>query len=670
MTTLRKPCAFAAVFAAAFAASAREPVAKAVFGPSEIRLYAQPLAYEVLRKGAVAVPETAISITLDGRERGLSEAPAAVRTERLSGAVETPVYKKASVALDGEQTLVSFGDFAVRLAARADGAAWRFELEKPATVDAENAALSIPSGALCRFNRTPLSRLGCEETVPERAVADALPANPSKAFYLPFMFETPAATVAVTESAAGSYPSLYFGNAAKKGGAAVLPSVFAPYPKTVVHTRNGKNFREHLELEKGGRWIAVKESEPYLVRAEAPRALPWRVFALADRPAALMESDIVFALAEPAASGADFSWVRPGKVAWDWWNAFCHQGGKGCNTETYRRYIDFASSNGVEYVILDEGWSAALDIWHPNPAVDVPALISYAGARGVGIILWMAWAQVCGDEERVAEHFSMLGAKGFKIDFIDRADAAASAFMDRCAAACASHRMLVDFHGAVRPSGLSRKYPNILNYEGIHGLEQMKWAPKNKDMSFNDVACCFLRMTAGPMDYTPGAMDNYAPGDYRGNGVNPGSSGTRCRQIAMMSLYEAPLQMLCDSPVKYERNMECFKFMAATPTVWDDTVALGGTPETFAAAARKAKDGSWHASGVCGREARDFSFSTAFLGKGRWNAEFFTDGPDGSPSESYRHFVRMVAAGDTVDVRMAPCGGFAVRFSPVREPRK
>ena len=247
---------------------------------------------------------------------------------------------------------------------------------------------------------------------------------------------------------------------------------------------------------------------------------------------------------------------------------------------------------------------------------------------------------------------------------MDRADAEVTAFLERCAAACARHRLLVDYHGVYRPVGLHRKYPNIVNYEGIHGLEQMKWAPAGKDMAHNDVAAFFLRLTAGQMDYTPGAMDNYPIGAYKGTGRNPGSVGTRCHQMALMALYEAPLQMLSDSPTKYERNMECFSFMAATPVTWDATVGLGGCPETFAAAARKAKDGSWYAAAITNRNARDFELKTCFLGEGEWKAEIFRDAAtaDAEPAK-YVHETKTVNAGDALKLHMASGGGFVVKFS-------
>jgi alpha-glucosidase len=224
--------------------------------------------------------------------------------------------------------------------------------------------------------------------------------------------------------------------------------------------------------------------------------------------------------------------------------------------------------------------------------------------------------------------------------------------------------MLLDYHGIYRPTGLCRKYPNVLNYEGIHGLEQMKWAKPDKDMCMNDVACFFLRMSAGPMDYTPGAMDNYPIGAYGGDGTNPGSVGTRCHQMALMSLYEAPLQMLSDSPTKYEKNMECFSFMSKVPVAWDATVGLGGCPESFAAVARRAKDGAWYAAAITNRDARDFTLDTAaFLGGGTWQAEIFRDAGD-SPEDvrKYVHETRTVKSGEKIALHMAPGGGFTVRF--------
>ena len=648
-----------AICAAANAAAAdcrdEKPCAAAKSGANEIRLYQQPLRYEVLKDGVVVVPPTQIDIQMDGVWILENAAMKECKSKKCGEASEaTPIYKKGAIDTRRNEALADFGDVAVRLAARSDGVAYRIVTKKPGMVTWERACLTVPAAARCWFNRTGRWNLGCEETVPEFADVSALKTDDKKAIYLPFVYTVDGKTVAVTETDIHDYPVLNFGDVEQTGEGAVLSPLFAKYPKATELTEGGVRKRK----------IAVKGRERFIAKASAPFALPWRVFALADSPAKLCETDIPYALATPPEKGVDFSWVKPGKVAWDWWNAFDNKGGAGCSTEGYVRFIDFAAKTGVEYVILDEGWSANLDIWKFSPKVDVPYLIDYADKKGVGIILWMAWAQVFGDEERVAEHFAKLGAKGFKVDFIDRGDAEVAEFLEKFAAACAKYKMLLDYHGAYRPVGLHRKFPNILNYEGIHGLEQMKWGKQDKDMCYNDVACFFIRMTAGPMDYTPGAMDNYPVGDYRGNGRNPGSVGTRCHQMALMALYEAPLQMLSDSPTKYEKNMECFEFMAKTPVVWDATVGLGGTPETFVAAARKAKDGSWYAAGITNKDARGFEFKTDFLGDGKWKAEIFRDADDADENPTkYIHETTAVKAGEKMSFHMASGGGFVVRFS-------
>ena len=621
-------------------------------GKNEIRLYANPLSYEVRRDGVVVVEKTEIGMKMDGKrlEVGVEKAKRAVFSNQ-SGMLTTPFYKKDKVNLSGKEAFVDFGNFAVRLAARDDGVAYRFESAKGGIIDSEKADVTIPKSARCWFNRTPRNKLGCEETVPGFADASALQTDADAAFYLPFAYSVGGKTVAVTESSLKEYPALYFGDVEQTAVGARLSSLFAKYPKNYLKT--------------GRRRLPVTETEDFIAKIEPPHVLPWRVFILADSPSKLCEADIVYALAKPAAKGADFSWVKPGKVAWDWWNAFDNKGAAdGCTTEGYKRFIDFAAKAGIEYVIFDEGWSEGLNIWKYSPRVDVPHLIEYGRKKGVGIILWMAWAQLYGDEERVAKHFSKLGAVGFKIDFIDRADAEVTAFLERCAAACAKHKLLVDYHGVYRPVGLHRTYPNIVNYEGIHGLENMKWGKVNKDMAHNDVAAFFLRMTAGPLDYTPGAMDNYPIGAYKGNGVNPGSVGTRCHQMALMALYEAPLQMLCDSPTKYEKNMECFEFMAKTPVVWDKTMGLGGCPESFAAVARKAKDGSWYVAAITNKKAREFEVATDFLEDGEWEVELFRDDDDSDAQPmKYVHATNAVRKGESLKFRMASGGGIVAHFT-------
>jgi alpha-glucosidase len=643
--------------------------AKSIDGKNEISFNVKNLEISVFHKGKLVSGPAKVGMKVDGRNLSenakLSGKPSKTAIPEGTFA-SSPVYKKGKVSLAANFVEVPLGDWAVELAARNDGVAYRLKtrMKGEITVEDETFELKIPKKARCHLNYTWM--FGFEETIPTgQAAKDVrVDGRGRKMIYLPLVFSAPDAgvTVALTESDVFGYPNLYLKDdktLPKDSDKASLVSTFSKWPSK---TELSGLTKEQLEVSRK-RYIKVKESSNYLVKTSGTRSFPWRVFSIAEKPSDLLSADIVWALATPQAKGADFSWVKPGKVAWDWWNAFDNKGNAGCTTETYKRFIDFASKTGVEYVIFDEGWSENLNIWKFHKNVDVPQLIKYAEKRGVGIILWMAWAQVYGQEEKVVEHFKKVGAKGFKVDFMDRSDADCQLFLERLAKVAAKHQMLLDYHGSTRPTGLSRTYPNVLNYEAIHGLEQMKWYRRG-DMMWNDVLACYLRLSAGPMDYTPGAMDKYPMGKYRGNGRNPGSLGTRVRQMAMMALYEAPLQMLCDSPTKYEKNMESFKFMAATPVVWDDTVGLAGDPDSFAAVARKAKDGSWYAAAIGDSNLREFILDTSFLSSGTWNAEIFRDAPDSSTNpKNYVHEKIKVKAGEKIPVKMARGGGYVVKFT-------
>ena len=623
-------------------------------GKNEIRLYANPLAYEVVREGVTVVAKSEIGLTVDGArldgEDATGHVSPVVKRGTRSGVADAPVYKKSKVDLSANEAFADFGAWGVRLVARNDGVAYRFETKKSGKmrVDAEKASLHLPSAdAKCWGYRT--RAFGEEESVPFVSKAGEIDLS-KMMLYLPFAYEAGGKYVSVTESDVRNYPIWYFGS---RTGAA-FEAKFAGAPKRV---------------QKRGAGIKVLEHETWLVETEGTRTFPWRVFILADAPAKFCEADIVWALAPAQDKGADFSWVRPGKVAWDWWNGF--DGGKTCDTKGYERFIDFAAKNGLEYVVLDwYGYEVrfGFNIWKPCPAVDVDHLVKYARERGVDLWHWMAFHQVYGNEERVASHFAKAGIKGFKVDFLDRGDAGVARFMEKFADACARNKMHVEYHGAYRPTGLHRRYPNVLNYEGIHGQEWMLpglYKLDEKGTMFSDVAACYLRMTAGPMDYTPGAMNNHGIGSGfrpRDKRNQPGTLGTRCRQMAQVVLYEAPLQMLCDSPTNYEKNRECFAFMAKTPTVWKNTVGLAGTPDTMFVAARETRGGAWYAGGITTAEARDCTLDTSFLGAGEWTIEIFRDAGDAKEdAQRYVHETRKVKAGEKLSLHMAPGGGFVAR---------
>ena len=663
--------------AAAVAGCTCNPIAKneatavSPDGHNEIRFQLKPFAYEVLRDGQTLVAKTAVGMKIDGACLCQNAMVKEVTTKALSGCEKTEVYKKDKVCLKGQETFIDYGDFGVRLVARNDGVAYRFETKFPGevTVNCEKAGFTLCPKAECYVNYNGSDFKGDPlqnswESVNEKHLAGELKVPEGKIAYLPFVFKAADGTaVCVTESDLVDYPGWNLKNGEADKGV-LFRGEFAKFPKKVAFCEGWGNY--HLDPNTRLRSQKVLEREDFLVKTKGTRTFPWRCFQIGADASKLVESDLVWALATPNKAG-DGKWIKPGKVAWDWWNAFDNLGEEqGCTTKGYERFIDFAAKNGVEYVIFDEGWSEKLNIWKYHPRVDVPHLIKYAEERGVGIILWMAWAQVVGEEEKVASYFAKLGAKGFKVDFMDRDDAACVNFLWKFADACAKEHMLVDYHGMFKPTGMERAYPNVLNFEGIHGLEQTKWYTAKWDMMASDVKSYFVRMSAGPLDYTPGAMDNYPVGPkelYKGTHTNPGSIGTRCRQMAMMTLYFAPLQMLCDSPTKYEKNLECCKFMAETPVVWDDTIGLKGDPDTMCACARR-KGGAWYAAGMTNAEARDFDLCTKFLGAGEWTAEIFRDAPnaDVEPAK-YVHEKKVVKAGDKFAVHMAPGGGFVVKFT-------
>ena len=651
------------------------PLARAAFGCNEILLEAErdSLSVRVLRKGREVVAPTAVGLTVDGADLYAASRAARPRVAegRTAGTLATPVYKKAAIDLAGAWALADFGEWGVRLTARADGVAYRFETKFPKAqviVDGERGGVRVPDpGASCWYSAT--HEWGCEETVPRKVTALRPELAANEFIYMPFLYEANGAAVAVTDCDVRDYPVLNLRPSHRPGSRPAYEALFAPYPKETAYARTRWEGKKRIWLDSDREraiFVRVLSEEPFIAKTAGARAYPWRVYQLADTPAALCASDIVYALAAPAADGADFSWVKPGKAAWDWWNDWDNQGKAGQTTATYERFIDFAASNALEYAVIDAGWCADMCIWRPNPAVDVPHLVAYAKARHVGLILWMGYAQMFGEEARVARHFARMGVAGFKVDFFDRGDAVALASLARFAAACAQERLVIDYHGVAHPTGLSRAYPNILNYEAVHGLEQMKWFRGDCDMTTADVRIFHLRLLTGPMDYTPGAMLHHeVASSYRGGSRFPASFGTRARQLALMTLFEAPLQMMCDGPTNYLRpeNRESLAYMARVPTVWADTVSLGGSPDTVAACARQAKDGSWYAAGIGVSSAQAFAVDTAFLKEGRWTAEIFRDADDaGWNTAHYVHETKTLAAGDRLDFALAPGGGFAVHF--------
>ncbi len=467
---------------------------------------------------------------------------------------------------------------------------------------------------------------------------------------LPSVIFADSVRLSILESDLHEYPGMFITKSVNHRGRAYLNGTFAAYP---THWEQN-NFR-----------LIVDERADYIAKTTGSRSFPWRAIAVSRSDIKMADSDLVYKLATP--SKIDASWVKPGKVAWDWWNALNLTGvdfETGINNETYEYFIDFASKNNIEYVIMDEGWSDQFDVLLPTPHVDMEHLTEYAREKGVKLILWAVWHTIDKQYKEAFELFEKWGIAGVKVDFIDRDDQIANEFYERLLSEAAKHKLLVDYHGCSKPTGLHRTYPNLINYEGVHGGEYNKFT-EDQTPSHN-VDIVFTRMMAGPMDYTPGAMSNSAKGDFHLSYYNPESMGTRCHQLGMFVVYYAPLQMLCDAPTAYEKYPDILQFLGQVPTTWDDTKALMGNIGEYVVIARK-KGNAWYIGGLNNWTEREVSIDlSTFLKGGKYQLDGYVDGVNANRSaEDYQHLVKTVSTQNPLKITLKQGGGFAVVLTPV-----
>jgi alpha-glucosidase len=470
--------------------------------------------------------------------------------------------------------------------------------------------------------------------------------------FLPVLVDVGANKKAViTEADLEDYPGMYLNiNGTNKG----FMGVYAPYP---------------LEAQLGGfaniNYIPSKRAD-YIAKVYGPRNFPWRVLAISSNDKELLDNDIVQKLASPPRLD-NISWIKPGQVAWDWWNNWniSHVDFKaGINTPTYKYYIDFASSKKIKYIIMDEGWSHLTDLTKIVPEINLKDILNYGKRKNVGVILWASWYYITQQMDTVFPLYSKMGVKGFKIDFVDRDDQLAVASLYEIAKKAAQYHLLVDFHGVFKPAGLQRTYPNVIGFEGVRGLEYFKWA--NDDVSKYTVSLPFIRMLAGPMDYTPGAMRNAIKENFRPINGMPMSQGTRCQQLAMYVIYDAPLQMLSDNPTIYMKEQECTDFITKVPTTFDETAALDGKVGEYVAVARR-KGNTWYAAAMSNGDARDLTLDFSFLGEGNYKAVVFKDGINvDRDATDYKKEVIKIKSGDKLNIHLAPGGGWAARIEKVK----
>ena len=564
-------------------------------------------------------------------------------------------YFKSTIEDNYNALKVEFADrSAIEFRAYNDGVAYRFitNRKQAFTVQNEVAAFDFakPYNCWIAYNNLTGTKKDKYFTSFEHRYK-YLPINQidaARLAFTPVVVDVEGIKVVVAESDVENYPGMFISTA---DGDYILDGEFAPVPSEVVV--GGHNKLQGI----------VNARHNYIAKCEGSRTFPWRILMIAQDEKQLAASDIVYRLASPSRV-ENTEWIAPGKVAWEWWN---HWGltdvdfEPGVNSATYKAYIDFAAEYGVEYVILDEGWATKYknDLLDIVPEIDMEAILAYAESKGVGIILWAGYNAFNNDMERICEHYSKMGVKGFKIDFMDRDDQPMMEFYYRAAEVCAKHKLMVDFHGCAKPAGLNRTYPNVINFEAVFGLEQMKWSKPEVDMMEYDVTMPFIRMIAGPIDYTQGAMLNAIRSEYKPVRKRPMSQGTRCHQLAAYAVFFSPLSMLCDSPSNYRKNVECAEFIASVPTVWDETVVLDGKIGEYIVTARRSGE-KWYVGGMTSWTPRTLEVDLSKLGIAAGaTVELFCDGKNAAKdaTDYIRKSIELPSNG-VLTVELAPGGGF------------
>ncbi|MGB3465523.1 MAG: glycoside hydrolase family 97 catalytic domain-containing protein, partial [Cyclobacteriaceae bacterium] len=466
---------------------------------------------------------------------------------------------------------------------------------------------------------------------------------------LPLLIESGEGSwVMLTESDQSGYPGLLYRRYSEENIYSIR-GVHAPLP---LETRTGgiKNFNK-----------VVTKVAPYIAEMPGRSELPWRLMIVEKESKDLIDNTLVYQLAEEP--GSDFKWVKYGKVAWDWYNALNLKGvdfETGLNTETYKYYIDFAADNGIEYIILDEGWSDQFDIRVPNPEMDLKGLIKYGKERNVELILWSIWYPLENGTEELFQWVKELGVAGLKIDFFDRNDQKVMVALEKLLQIAAKYELLIDFHGCPTLAGMERTYPNLITYEAVKGNEFVKWDPEGQPPSHN-VSLAFTRNVVGPMDYTPGAMRNATQKGFSPNFESPMSKSTRAHQAGMYVVYFSPLQMLCDAPTSYiasRENAHMLDIITSVPTTWDETSVMDGRYGEYAIVARK-KHESWYVGGLNNEAERVVTLKWDFLDDGRYRYTLLKDGVNANrQAEDFVIEKGEIVSGQQMEIIMKQGGGF------------
>ena len=607
------------------------------------------ISYSVLLNGKPLLLNSTMSILIDQHRLGIDPKVKAAKERSVNQEIEPQVRQKFARIREtyNELRLEMEGGYAVVFRAYNEGAAYRFETSLPHSevkVFAEEASLSFAGDYRVYYPKEDSFFSHNEREFLFLALKDIPPTSIAS---VPAVVDAGGTKMAICESDVVAYPGLWLRGESKNS----LSAVFPPYP-----------LKEQLN---GDRNLKITESADYIAITTGTRTYPWRVIGIAERDAELITSQLVYLLATPS-QVQDVSWIKPGKVAWDWYNAnniFGVDFQSGVNTRTYKYYIDFASKHGIEYIILDEGWYKLGDLLAVVPEMDVQELVAYGKQKNVGIILWVVWKTLDDQFDAAFNQFEKWGIKGLKVDFMQRDDQPVMSFYHKVCREAARRKMIVDYHGAIRPALLTRTWPNLLTTEGVRGLEQTKWS-KYANPEHN-VTLPFTRMFVGPLDYTPGAMANSgSERNFAAVFERPMSLGTRCHQLAMYVVYESPLQMLADSPSSYLREPEVMSFLGPVPTVWDETKVLDAKIGDYVVVARR-HGREWYVGAMTDWTARQFELDFSFLPNGRFVMESFQDGANANRYGGDYRKARIQVSKDTkLKIALAEGGGWAARISP------
>jgi len=617
----------------------------------EVRIrLADRIRYDVLLNGRFLLQDSTLSLKTESRALGLEPKVKDTKNRSVDQWIEPAVRQKFAQLRENyrELRLEMEANYAVVFRAYNEGVAYRLEtaLSHPQEkIFSEEVSLNFAGDYHVYYPKEDSFFSHNEREFLYLPLKDIAPNSIAS---LPAVVDTKdGAKVAIAESDVDDYPGLWLrGNSNN-----ILSGIFPPYP-----------LKEQL---KGDRDFKITQAADYIAVTKGTRTFPWRILGIAEKDSDLITNQMVYLLASPS-QVPNPSWIKPGKVAWDWYNANNIYGvnfKSGINTQTYKYYIDFASKYGIEYIILDEGWYKLGNLLEVSPDMNIEELVAYGRQKRVGIILWVVWKTLEDQFEPALNQFEKWGIKGIKVDFMQRDDQPVINFYHKVCREAAKRKMLVDFHGAIRAATMTRTWPNLVNTEGVRGLEQTKWS-KYANPKHN-VTIPFTRMFLGPMDYTPGAMvnsgseKNFAPVFER-----PMSLGTRCHQLAMYVVYESPLQMLADSPSHYLREPEIMEFLGPVPTVWDETKVLDGKLGEYVMIARR-NGRDWYIGAMTDWTARDLEIDFSFLSGGSYEFESFEDGVNANRIGSdYVKSKRPVDKGAKLRIKLAAGGGWAARIHP------